>query len=282
MKQVFEERSTPLGRCALAYTLWNPSGARGTVVAVHGLNRQKRDFDYIAGHLAGEGYRVLCVDAPGRGGSTNLPEADDYQLDVYAYIFAAFLEKEKLKDVHWIGTSMGGLIALAMAQKGQAGAFRTLTLVDITHKPNFDACMRISEYLSDRPQEIKSVEDNIAFTKSTLGLGDVPESVWRHFAEHQLVKTETGYMLHSDPKILQRAKIDLAVPIDLTEGLKTLDCPIALIAGEKSGLCTAQEIRDFLDLKPGAQLMICPTAGHIPSLSDAPAQEFCARFMGGM
>src|SRR3954471_9527593 len=50
----------------IAYTLW---GGRGpsettaqTIVCVHGLARNGRDFDVLAGFLAAHGARVACPD----------------------------------------------------------------------------------------------------------------------------------------------------------------------------------------------------------------------------
>src|SRR5690606_4543562 len=76
----------------LAYTLFEPAGAaKGDIVCVHGLTRQKRDFDLIATHLAAHGYRVFSFDAPRRGESSPLPPAF-YDLSYYADIFYTALK----------------------------------------------------------------------------------------------------------------------------------------------------------------------------------------------
>lgn len=259
----------------LAYALWQPKGEwKGTVICVHGLSRQKRDFDFLAEFLSAQGYRVYAVDVPGRGGSMHFKDPDLYRLDIYADVFSDFIKKMDIWAVHWIGTSMGGLIAMEMADNGFAGVFQSLTLIDVTSRPHPVACRRISSYFSQDMPVFPSIESYVDFLKISLPLGDVPENVWRHYAEHQLVKINRGYALHFDPKIAIRAQADMQHVIDLKEGLKKITCPISLVAGGLSDLCTEVEIEEFKALKPQARVHMCPKAGHVPALSDKATQEF--------
>lgn len=273
-------RTLALSACTIGYAEWTPDAPNGeTVICAHGLSRQKRDFDYLAQYLATNGYRVLCVDAPGRGDSSWFPTAEDYTLANYAKAFIEFIETLRLPEVHWIGSSMGGLIAMAIAEEGRADLFKTVTLVDVTHRPNDAACKRISDYIGERVPIMANVEQLVGITKITLPLGDVSEDVWRHFAAHQLVKTDKGYEFHFDTKIAPLAKKDLANGIDHTDGLVNIACPIALVAGAVSDLCGPAEIDDLLALKPGTPVHRVPHAGHIPSLSDADTQAFILDFL---
>lgn len=260
----------------LAYTDWQPEDAyRGTVVAVHGLTRQKRDFDFVAATLAKNGYQVLAVDAPGRGGSTWLGDPNLYNLDFYADVFVAFLKHMGLTRPHWLGTSMGGLIALKMAEKGKANMFRSLTLVDITHKPNRAGLARIQGYITEDLPVFSSPDQYLEIIKKNLPLGDAtPDYVWKHYVIHQLKKVPNGFVFHFDPKIARRALEDFKNPLDLTEGMKKIECPLALVAGGISDICTKAEIDDLKALQPGLSLHMCPTAGHVPALADAASQQF--------
>ena len=75
----------------IAYADWGPEDAAETVVCVHGLTRQGRDFDYLANSLANAGYRVVCPDLVGRGGSGWMPHVLDYVFPQYYAHMAAFL-----------------------------------------------------------------------------------------------------------------------------------------------------------------------------------------------
>ena len=268
-----------LDAVTLAYTLFEPPAApKGDVVCLHGLTRQKRDFDFIAQYLAAQGYRVFSFDAPGRGESSHLPP-DFYDLTYYADIFHAALKTLSIDHPHWVGTSMGGLIALTMAAKGYAQNFASLTLVDITHQPNAAACARIADYVVEDLPLLQSVEQYLAIQKVNLPLGTVSDDVWQHYAEHQLRKTDGGYAFHFDPKIARLAQPALRTPIDITAGVTALRCPLSLIAGGQSDLCTKDEIEDLMTLRADLALHICPDAGHIPALADEPTQKFVLDFI---
>ena len=266
--------------CRLAAAEWRPEGAvMGTVVAVHGLSRQKRDFDDLGKYLSAQGYRFLALDAPGRGGSSWLQSAQEYHLGTYAQVFGAFLIQHVSSPVHWIGTSMGGLTALVMGMAGMGDLFRSVTFVDVTHRPNPAACARIAKYMTADLPVFSSVDEYLQVMRSNLPLGQVSDDVWYRYAKHQLVKAPQGYMFHFDPNIVPMAQKGLSSPIDLTPGLVSLSCPVALVAGEISDLCAAQEIADFQSLKPQAPLHRCPGAGHVPALADEATFLFIQRFL---
>lgn len=251
---------------------------RGCVVAVHGLTRQKRDFDYIGQSLSALGWQVFAMDAPGRGDSLRVPP-EEYHLDAYADIFAAVLRAHFDTPVHWLGTSMGGLIAMNMGARGYADLFKTVTLIDITHKPHPAACARIADYVVENLPTFPSVDSYLNIMKPNLALGDVSDDVWRHYAAHQLREENGEFIFHFDPAIARLAAPMLRAGIDLSEGLQKITCPMALVAGGKSDLCTAQEIADIKMLKPDLALHMCPDAGHIPALADADTQNFIAGFI---
>lgn len=252
---------------------------RGSVVAVHGLTRQKRDFDYLGAALAAQGWRFYAFDAPGRGESLRLAP-EEYHLTRYAEIFAVFLKKHFTAPVHWIGTSMGGLIALEMLAQDMAPALASLTLVDITHKPHPAACARIADYVVENLPVLPSVEMLEDILKVNLPLGNVSDEVWHHYALHQLRKTDGGYIFHFDPKIARLAAPALRAGIDITAGAQKIRCPAALVAGGKSDLCTAAEIAGIRAIVPDIALHICVDAGHVPALADRETQEFIAGFIG--
>src|SRR5271163_3504423 len=65
-----------LGTHRMAYTEWGSPSARPSVVCVHGLTRNGRDFDRLAAALEAAGRHVLCPDIVGRGQSDFLANPD--------------------------------------------------------------------------------------------------------------------------------------------------------------------------------------------------------------
>ena len=103
----------------MAYWQWGDPQASHTVVCVHGLSRQGRDFDVLASHLveAAKGeIRVICPDVVGRGESDWLKDPMLYQIPTYAADMLALLAQlhaqAAITTLDWFGTSMGGLIGL--------------------------------------------------------------------------------------------------------------------------------------------------------------------------
>src|SRR6185295_13008424 len=107
------------GFTRMAYTEWGPRESEQTVLCVHGLTRNGRDFDFLAQYLAERGMRVVAPDLPGRGRSERLPRAFDYATPAYLSAMAGLLARLNVSEVDWVGTSLGGHIGMEFAaQRG--------------------------------------------------------------------------------------------------------------------------------------------------------------------
>jgi pimeloyl-ACP methyl ester carboxylesterase len=73
----------PDGNCGLSFADWGAPDAARTVVCVHGLTRNGRDFDHLASVLQ-EHARVICPDMAGRGLSDPLRDPEQYALPTYS------------------------------------------------------------------------------------------------------------------------------------------------------------------------------------------------------
>src|SRR5690242_14521284 len=104
----------PHGFFRVAYTEWDGPPGAPTVVCVHGLTRNGRDFDVLAQALSAS-HRVICPDMPGRGRSDWLSHPADYGYPVYMSVAAALIARLAVETVDWVGTSMGGLIGMLLA-----------------------------------------------------------------------------------------------------------------------------------------------------------------------
>src|SRR5688572_4499675 len=110
--------ASPKGLHRIAYWQWNARtgapGGEGTVLCVHGLTRNGRDFDALAARLS-ERWRVVCPDMAGRGRSDRLADPMLYQLPQYVADCITLIARLDVEKLAWIGTSMGGLIGMALA-----------------------------------------------------------------------------------------------------------------------------------------------------------------------
>ena len=100
---------SPAGLHHVAYAEWGDASNPRTLICVHGLSRVGRDFDDLARALCAD-YRVVCPDIVGRGASDWLTDPMHYQIPQYAADMVTLLARLDAGVVHWLGTSMGGLI----------------------------------------------------------------------------------------------------------------------------------------------------------------------------
>ncbi len=101
----------------MAYWQWGDEASPHVIVCVHGLSRQGRDFDVLARALcqrSSGALRVVCPDVVGRGQSDWLKDPMGYQLPLYAADMLSLLATLEARTLDWVGTSMGGLIGMAV------------------------------------------------------------------------------------------------------------------------------------------------------------------------
>src|SRR5262245_13007994 len=83
-----------------------------TLVLLHGSPGRKSDFDSLAPQLA-RTYRVIVPDLPGFGNSTR--EIPDYSIRAHADYVLQMMDKLNVRRAHIVGFSMGGGVALNLA-----------------------------------------------------------------------------------------------------------------------------------------------------------------------
>ena len=95
------------------------------IVLCHGLAANALQFADDAAFLASKGHRVLVPDLRGHGESATPPlTRDAFSVARLAADLIAMLDDAGVGPVHWVGNSLGGIVALEMLP---AGRFRTLT-----------------------------------------------------------------------------------------------------------------------------------------------------------
>jgi pimeloyl-ACP methyl ester carboxylesterase len=98
-------------------------GAGEPLVLLHGIGHHLQAWDPVVGALA-ERREVIAFDLPGFGRSGAQPLGLPYTPEASVRVFAAVFSALGLERPHVAGNSLGGLIALRLAQAGQA---RTVT-----------------------------------------------------------------------------------------------------------------------------------------------------------
>ena len=119
-----EERQIEAGDNTIAYL----EGGEGEVVfLIHGLGGNKDSWPAFAEHLT-QDYRVIAIDLPGTGDSTKR-ETDVYSISAQVPRVKAFLNEKEISEMHLVGHSMGGSIAIKLAAENP-GMISSLTLLN--------------------------------------------------------------------------------------------------------------------------------------------------------
>jgi len=269
----------PFEGLELGYVDWGEPMAHRVAVCAHGLTRNSRDFDILAQALVGRGMRVLAVDVVGRGRSSWLPDPKDYTVPNYIAHLARFLELLELKDVYWIGTSMGGIIGMGLAAAGDSSPISRLVLNDIGPFVPHEALIQIQTYLGVDLvfANLDAVEQHLRTVHS--GFGQLEDAHWRHLAEHGSRNQPEGLPLHYDPAIRIPYADLTAGDIDLWQAWDEITCPTLVLRGAESMLLTGATAAEMEKRGPKAQVVVIPQAGHAPALMDRAQVDIIARWL---
>src|SRR5947208_12302896 len=146
---------------ALHHLEWGEADAP-PIVCVHGYTSSADAFNALARHLQ-DRYRILALDVRGHGESAWSPSGA-YRYADQASDLAGFARQLGLDKFVLIGTSMGGIIAMAYAAEH---AERLLGLVINDIGPDAEAgSQRITGLVGSRPDEFGTLEEAMAYRRS--------------------------------------------------------------------------------------------------------------------
>jgi pimeloyl-ACP methyl ester carboxylesterase len=254
----------PDGDYGLSYAEWGNPDASRAIVCVHGLTRSGRDFDHLAAVLQADA-RVICPDIVGRGLSDPLGNPEHYALPTYVAHMRQMLDKLELREVDWVGTSMGGLIGMGVAASG--APIRRLVLNDIGPFIPKAALERINMYLglSLSFTSLEALETHLR--EIHAGFGPLSDAEWRHLAEHSASRREDGtFRLSYDQRLGAPMKRGPIEDVDLWPVWDEIRCPVLVLRGTQSDLLLAATAEEMTRRGPGAEVVEIDGTGHAPAL----------------
>lgn len=265
----------PTGFLTLAYYEWEGPPGAPTVICIHGLTRNGRDFDTLAEALA-QNCRVACPDLPGRGASDWLDDGAGYSFPFYLAVAAALFARLDTTAVDWVGTSMGGLIGMLFA--GLPGApVRRLVLNDIGPFLPKAGLERIGRAVGGDPAFSSRDELEAHLRRVHAGCGPLGDAQWRQLAVHSGRTRGDGRLgLAYDPKIGEAFRAAPLQDIDFWPFYDRLRCPTLVLRGAESDLLRAEDAAAMARRGPAARVVEFPGVGHAPALM-APDQIAAVR-----
>ncbi len=251
------------------YSEWGDPRNSRVLICVHGLTRNKRDFDGLASALTGR-YRVICPDVAGRGESDWIAE-EDYNYTQYCADMSAIIARSGAEQVDWLGTSMGGIVGMLLAAQAKT-PIRRLVINDIGPFIPKSALETIFDYLKDFPEfdTIGAAAEYLA--RVNAGFGRLSRAQWVSLAETGARRRDDGkYVWKFDPAIAKALLAQPAADVVLWPVWDRIRVPVMVMRGAESELLPAAVAEEMTRRGPKARLTTIADAGHAPALRD-PAQ----------
>jgi pimeloyl-ACP methyl ester carboxylesterase len=266
------------------YTRVYESEAAGaaTVLCLHGLTRNSRDFEDLAPHLQRR-YRVIVPDLRGRGLSARDANPQNYQPAIYIQDILALLDTLGAARVTVIGTSLGGLLAM-MLGVGHRSRISGLVLNDIGPEADPVGIERIKGYAGRLPPP-KDWSDALAQTKTMFGDAwpNLTAERWATIVRRGFREDASGALhVDADPMIgemLRAAPAATATLWPFWKGLRGI--PVLAIRGERSDILSAATFARMKVENPELMQLEVAQRGHVPLLDEpeclAVIDDFLAR-----
>lgn len=237
-----------------------------TLVCVHGLTRNARDFDYFATKLCDK-YRVVCPDVVGRGDSDHLLSDEAYNYLQYNADMNALIARLGVTEVNWIGTSMGGIIGMVLASVSQS-PIRRLVVNDIGPEVSRDALLSIAKYIG-QSEEFASIAEIEKYLRMIYPeFAPMTDDDWAHMAKYSSKRTEHGtFKMKFDPRIGDAFRDSISYfNVDMWETWEKITCPVLVLRGKNSSFLSEETANRMLEGGPETTLVEFDDTGHTPTL----------------
>lgn len=268
----------------LHYRDYAGEAARPTVLCLHGLTRNARDFEGVAARLQGQGWRVIVPDIRGRGESAWADPAT-YVLPTYLKdIDALFADAGIASAVH-IGTSMGALLTMlsAAARPGRVTAAVLNEIGPVIERTGLE---RIATYIHQTAPMPDWTAAAARFARSDgPTFPDYAQADWDTHARRRARVGDDGLIrLDYDPALAGTFSPESGNVEDMlwTWFAALADVPLVSVRGELSDLFTAGTQAAMLAKVARMTMCVVPRVGHAPSLEEAESAEAIDRLLAGV
>ncbi len=244
---------------------------KATVLCLHGLTRNSADFAHLCDQL-NDDYRLVSVDQRGRGLSDYDPDPANYNPQVYVRDMLTLLDHLQLGRVTVIGTSMGGVITMALAATAP-NRLEAVVLNDIGPEIDPVGIERIRGYVG-KLSPVGDWEDAAAQVRATnaLAFPDYTAADWLGFARNVYREGDDGVPVPAyDPAIAQslsenRATADMWPLFDCLKDARAM-----VIRGATSDILAPACVAEMQRRRPDLVTVEIPNRGHAPMLDEPQA-----------
>jgi pimeloyl-ACP methyl ester carboxylesterase len=244
-------------------------GGHVPVLCLAGLTRNSDDFHKLALRLSAK-RRVLALDLRGRARSDRDPVPANYEPRTYLNDIAHLLAATNTHRVVVIGTSLGGVLAMAMTAV-RPTALAGVVLNDVGPEIAVEGLDRIRTYVGREgsPADYDSAARQL---KGMMGRAypEFTDDDWLAEARARYRPDGQGRLrANYDPKIMQPMATKGSGPIDLWPYYRALArVPALAIRGDLSDILDPATFERMAEVKPDLVRLTVPNRGHVPLLTE--------------
>ncbi len=259
---------------------YTDTGQGKPLLCLAGLTRNGLDFSFLAPHVPE--FRLITLDSRGRGASDYDADYMNYSVPREGQDALELLDHLGLDKVTILGTSRGGLLAMALAAS-DPGRLSGVILNDIGPVVGAQGIARIMAYVGKKPRA-RTLDAAAADLKAAMEheFPGVPLSIWRQQAEFQYRATEDGLALRYDPALhtalMEQAATGAMPDMWLVfEALNNL--PLGVLRGANSDILDQETLEEMHRRHPGMISGVVPDRGHVPFLDEPESLALIRRIM---
>lgn len=254
--KLFWEWDSPYGNIEMHYI--EKGEGPEHVLLLHGFRGHSYTWKKMIEPLAAAGYHVWAVDMIGFGLSGK-PDNVPYDYHFFVDQMQAFMEAKKIQNVHLIGNSMGGGLALSLALD-QPERIKSLTLISALGYPlELPFYFTISTHLSN-------------IYKPFLGSSMVRNGLKRlvydqnQITDEQIEAYSMPFRLHGgvEASIATLHNFDNHRLEEMSKQYSFMNCPVLVIWGDHDTLIPLTHYENFLKDFPTSDSCLIPECGHLP------------------
>jgi 3-oxoadipate enol-lactonase len=229
----------------------------------HGLLYNWHSWEHQVEHFANKGYRIIAVDWRGQGGSDGSADPEAFSLYNLGEDAYALLQHLGIQKVHWVGLSMGGMVAMRLYPK-HPEIFKSLALLDTSaadDKEHLEQYRQMEEaYLAYGL--IPQLADGLHATFYTAPfLQENPDAVayW------------DNYWATANREWLYKAITPVIERDDVSETVDQIKVPTLVLCGDQDMSTPLKYSEDLHRRIEGSKYVVIPNAAHMSTV-ERPAE----------
>jgi len=261
-------------------------GSGPALLLLHGMMLSSDIWVHQLTDLAAR-HRVVAVDLRGHGRSTS--GSRPWNIETMADDVRAVVDALDLRGCLLVGHSMGGIVALKLAQdlEDTRRGERFCGVVVVSSSPGPFVRMpgwsqwskatapatRRALLMLERAGAAAAPSEDARWWLTRLGFGPEPVPAQVRFVEEVHQAMPIGAFAHLAPML---------GGVDLSAGLIDIELPLLLVVGSRDRLVGPRHTRRMANVIPQAQMVELPRCGHMPMLErrhefSRLLDEFCAK-----